>query len=157
MTLVLYYLKGKSEAWAEEACAEYVKKISNYFSVERVALKSKSSDREQKEDKIKAEAEAILKALKSNDLLILFDEKGKTFKSSKDFSEEFLRQMSMKKSRMVFVIGGPYGFSDEVRSRAQAKWSLSGLTFNHHVAQVAALEQIYRALTIWKGVPYHNE
>lgn len=157
MTLVLYYLKGKAETWAEDASNEFVKKISNYFNIERIALKSKASDREKKEDKINAEAKVILNVIKENDLLILFDEKGKLFKSSKEFSDEFLRQLSFKKSRMVFIIGGPYGFSNDVRKRAQAMWSLSGLTFNHHIAQVTALEQIYRALTIWKGVPYHNE
>jgi 23S rRNA (pseudouridine1915-N3)-methyltransferase len=66
------------------------------------------------------------------------------------------RVLESGKSRLVFVIGGAYGFSDEVYARADMKWSLSALTFNHWLAQLAALEQVYRGLTILKGIPYHN-
>jgi 23S rRNA (pseudouridine1915-N3)-methyltransferase len=156
MKLALFYLKGKTEEWAEEAGDDYAKKISHFFSFERTSLKSRSSDRENAQEKKSAEAEALLKKLSSTDMLVLFDEGGKIFKDSEDFSRELVKLIAQKSNRLVFAIGGPYGFDESVKKRARAQWSLSGLTMNHHLAQVAALEQIYRALTIWKGLPYHN-
>src|SRR5690606_17078793 len=131
--------------------------ISYFYPTTRVAIKSKSKDRENSEDKKQAESEAILAKLQSGDTLILFDESGKNFKSSREFSENLVRVLESKSGRIVFLIGGPYGFTEALRKKAFARWSLSGLTMNHHIAQVAGLEQIYRALTIWKGLPYHND
>jgi 23S rRNA (pseudouridine1915-N3)-methyltransferase len=156
MKLVLLYLKGKPEPWAEEACEDLVKKISRFFQTERISIKSKSLDRDDAVKKKNAEGEALLENLSPSDFVILFDEHGKLAKSSEEFSSHLVKVFSQQRSRFVFVIGGPYGFSDEVLKRADLKLSLSPLTMNHHLAQVTALEQIYRALTIWKGLPYHN-
>lgn len=156
MKVALFYLKGKSEDWADRACEDYAQKIQYFTKFERVAIKSKSLDRDNKLEKISAESEAILGKIQKSDAVILFDESGSQFKNSVEFSNKFISYYGGSNSRIVFIIGGPYGFSDEVKSRAVARWSLGSLTMNHHVAQVAALEQIYRAFTIWKGLPYHN-
>lgn len=156
MKLTIFYLKGKAESWADAASDEFLKKISRYFQVERVAIKSKSLDRDDAEAKKASEGEALLQKLSPSDYVILFDEKGKLAKDSKEFSAQLIKALGQQRTRFVFVIGGPYGFSANVLTRADMKLSLSPLTMNHHVAQVAGLEQIYRAITIWKGVPYHN-
>lgn len=156
MTGVFYYLKGKTEPWAGAAADEYVKKISYFFKFEKAAIKSKSEARDNADSKKRAEATSLLAKIEPQDFLILFDEAGKTFKNSREFSRELVRVIEGAYPRVVFTIGGPYGFDTSVQNRAQAKWSLSGLTMNHHIAQIAALEQIYRGLTIWKGLPYHN-
>ena len=132
------------------------KKIGHFFTFKRVAIKSKTSDREKAEEKIRKESEALFQHLESSDFVILFDESGREHKGSIDFSNNLIKCLSGKTNRVVFIIGGPYGFSEELKSRANLCWSLSRLTMNHHVAHVVALEQIYRALTIWRGIPYHN-
>jgi 23S rRNA (pseudouridine1915-N3)-methyltransferase len=156
MKLKLFYLKGKSESWAEMAASDLEKKISRFFPFAIESVKSKSNDRENAEEKKSQESISLLKKIDSSDYVVLFDEGGKAFKNSIEFSIELVSALGKKSSRIVFVIGGPYGFSEDIRKRSNARWSLSGLTYNHHVAQVVALEQIYRALTIWKGLPYHN-
>ncbi len=156
MKLKFYIFETKSPSWVEAARAEYANKLRGFVDFELQALKSPSVDRDEASVKVRKEAALLLKHLEPKDLLVLFDEGGKTFPSSEDFAKLLGRQLESGKSRMVFCIGGPYGFSDEVKERAQARWSLSSLTFNHWIAQLAALEQLYRGLTILKGIPYHN-
>jgi 23S rRNA (pseudouridine1915-N3)-methyltransferase len=149
-------LETKSPAWVEQARDEYVAKISGFVNFEIVRLKSPHVERDNSEVKRKKEADLILKHLDSRDHLVLFDEAGKSFKQSEDFAVQLSRVHESGKNRAIFVIGGPYGFSDDVKKRSQSTWSLSGLTLNHWVAQITALEQIYRGFTIIKGIPYHN-
>jgi 23S rRNA (pseudouridine1915-N3)-methyltransferase len=157
MKLVLLIVEsGKPPAWVEAARADYAGKVSGFFPLEIKILKSPGVDRDSAAVKTRREAELILGALDERDLLVLFDEGGKQFKNSDEFSGALTRVVESGKGRAVFCIGGPYGFDESVRSRAQNKWSLSGLTFNHWVASVAGLEQLYRGFTIIKGIPYHN-
>ncbi|MGB5941942.1 MAG: 23S rRNA (pseudouridine(1915)-N(3))-methyltransferase RlmH [Leeuwenhoekiella sp.] len=102
------------------------------------------------------EGELILKILNPGDQLILLDEKGKTF-SSVAFSKYLQKKMNSGLKTLIFVIGGPYGFSEEVYSRAQGKVSLSSMTFSHQMIRLFATEQIYRAFTILRNEPYHHE
>lgn len=156
MKLVLLIVEGKAPAWAETARGEYVQKISGFIPFEIKSLKSPSVDRDSSAVKTRKEAELILDQLDDKDFLVLFDEAGKLAKSSEEFSTALSRVLESGKSKIVFCIGGPYGFDESVRQRAQAKWSLSPLTMNHWIAGVTALEQIYRGFTILKGIPYHN-
>ncbi|MBX3020417.1 MAG: 23S rRNA (pseudouridine(1915)-N(3))-methyltransferase RlmH [Bdellovibrionales bacterium] len=156
MKLKFYIFETKAPAWVETARAEYAAKISPFFAFEVQTLKSPSADRDSAEVKRRKEAEILLKQLDDRDLLILFDEGGKVFRSSEEFSDGLVRAVESGKARVVFCIGGPYGFSAEVKARAQMKWSLSPLTMNHWIAQLMALEQIYRGFTIMRGIPYHN-
>lgn len=156
MKLKFLIFETKAPAWVEEARESYAAKIKPFLPIEVRTLKSPSNDRDNAEVKRAQEAKLLLAQLDDKDLLILFDEKGKSFPSSEDFAKQLSRVLESGKAHAVFCIGGPYGFADEVVQRSQYRWSLSGLTFNHWVAQVTALEQLYRGFTIVKGIPYHN-
>ena len=88
--------------------------------------------------------------------MILLDEKGKEL-TSRDFAQFIGKKMQIIAKRIVFVIGGPYGFSDEVYVRADEKLSLSKMTFTHEMVRLIFTEQLYRAMTILSGEPYHHE
>jgi 23S rRNA (pseudouridine1915-N3)-methyltransferase len=102
------------------------------------------------------EADLILKQLDASDEVVLLDEKGKQF-TSVGFSEFISKKMLASHKRMIFVVGGPYGFSDRVYQRANGKISLSAMTFSHQMIRLIFVEQLYRAMTILKGEPYHHE
>ena len=101
------------------------------------------------------EGEMIMRQLQDSDHLVLLDERGKEQRSV-DFAE-WLTKKSMHARRLVFVIGGPYGFSEEVYRRANERISLSKMTFSHQMVRLIFVEQLYRACTIIKGEPYHHE
>ena len=102
------------------------------------------------------EADLILKQLETSDEVVLLDDKGKQF-TSMGFSEYISKKMLASHKRMVFVVGGPYGFSERVYNRANGKVSLSAMTFSHQMIRLIFVEQLYRAMTILKGEPYHHE
>ncbi len=156
MKLKLFIFETKAPEWVEIARQEYTAKLKGFQPFEIHLLKSPSADRENAEVKKKKEAEILLRQIDEKDLLILFDEAGEEFRSSEEFAKHLSRHLESGKARIAFCIGGPYGFDASVTARSQAQWSLSKLTLNHWVAQVTALEQIFRGLTIIKGIPYHN-
>lgn len=110
------------------------------------------SENQQKE----LEGELILKKIKSTDQLILLDEKGHEFRSV-EFSRFLQKKMNSGIKQLVFVIGGPYGFSNDVYKKSQGKVSLSKMTFSHQMIRLIIIEQLYRAFTILKREPYHHE
>lgn len=110
------------------------------------------SEAQQKE----AEGKAILAALQPQDMAVLLDERGRQF-SSMEFSDYLASRMASGLKRLVFVVGGPYGFSPAVYERANAKMSLSKMTFPHEMIRLFFVEQIYRAMTILRHEPYHHE
>ena len=97
-----------------------------------------------------------LGALQDSDRVILLDERG-TQMTSREFAQSIDRQMNAGLKRLVFIIGGPYGFSQDVYNRADAKLSLSKMTFSHEMVRLFFVEQIYRAMTILRGEPYHHD
>ena len=107
------------------------------------------------EQQKQAEGDLILKAVTANTDLILLDEHGKEFRSI-EFADYLQKRMSSGRD-VVFVVGGPYGFSDMVYQRANGKISLSKMTFSHQMVRLFFVEQIYRAMTILRGEPYHHE
>lgn len=136
---------------------EYQNRLKFYVPFETIIIpelkNTKSlSIQEQKEK----EADLILKALDTSDEVILLDEKGKQY-TSVGFSEFISKKMLASHKRMVFVVGGPYGFSERVYQRANGKISLSAMTFSHQMIRLIFTEQLYRAMTILKGEPYHHE
>ena len=102
------------------------------------------------------EGELILKNIIPSDDLILLDERGKSF-SSMDFSAFLQKKMNSGLKQLIFVIGGPYGFSDEVYTRANGKLSISKMTFSHQMIRPFFIEQLYRGFTILRNEPYHHE
>ncbi len=108
-----------------------------------------------KEIKLK-EGALILKTISNTDFVVLLDEKGKSFNSVK-FADFIEKKVSTGVKQLVFVVGGAYGFSKEVYERSNIMLSLSEMTFSHQIIRLFFMEQIYRAFTIIKGLPYHNE
>lgn len=141
----------------ETLVAMYTKRINHYvrFAITTLAdirNTRKLSESEQK----RLEGEAILRLISDSDHLTLLDEHGTEYRSI-EFAEVLQRRMSSGVKRLVFVIGGPYGFSDAVYQRANSKISLSKMTFSHQIVRAIFTEQLYRAFTILKNEPYHHE
>ena len=145
------------ETYYIEAIREYVERTKHYipFEIEIIPeLKNtKSLSTEQQKEK---EGELILKSLQSGDYIVLLDEKGKEFRSV-EFASWMERKLSTAGKRLVFIIGGPYGFSEKIYQVANEKLSLSKMTFSHQMIRLIFVEQLYRAMTILNGGPYHHE
>ena len=139
------------------AIDDYVSRTKHFtqFDLEVIPeLKNtKSLSMEQQKEK---EAELILKALQPGDVVVLLDEHGKEFRSI-EFADWIERKMHTVNKRLVFIIGGPYGFSPKVYAVAQEKISLSKMTFSHQMIRLIFVEQLYRAFTILNNNPYHHE
>ncbi len=151
-------LIGKTDdAWLKEAMEKYTKRLVNYIGFEVVVIpdlkNSKSLSESQQKD---AEGKLILGATKDSDAIVLFDEFGTQFRSV-EFADFLQKKMNSGIKNLSFVVGGPYGFSDELLMKKYQKISLSKLTFSHQMIRVIILEQFYRAFTILKNEPYHHE
>lgn len=135
---------------------DYTKRLSHYltFTLEVIPdiKNAKNLSEAQQKD---AEGEEILKRLQPSDALILLDEKGKQH-SSVAFSNFLQKKMNSGLKNLVFVIGGPYGFSEAVYTKAQGKLSLSAMTFSHQMVRLFFIEQLYRGFTILRNEPYHH-
>jgi 23S rRNA (pseudouridine1915-N3)-methyltransferase len=149
-------LTGKTtDSAIREIETDYDKRIKRYTSFEAVVIDT-SSLRQGSEQTIRQrEGEMILKKIAGGDHLILLDELGRKY-SSIQFSEEINNWMISSKKSVVMVIGGAYGFSDDVKKRANGMISLSPMTFSHQIVRIILMEQIYRAFTILNNEPYHH-
>ncbi len=136
--------------------SDYVERIGHYMPFEVVTIPDLKNTKSLSEEQQKQlEGEQILKQLQPSDTVVLLDEHGREYRSI-----EFARWLEQKRNtarRLVFVIGGPYGFSQEVYARANEQLSLSKMTFSHQMIRLTFTEQVYRACTIIKGEPYHHE
>jgi 23S rRNA (pseudouridine1915-N3)-methyltransferase len=149
---------GKTDQKAiQELVAEYEKRLGFYikFQLEIIPDLKNSKNLSEILQKEK-EGELILSKLQSPDVVILLDEKGKQF-TSLELADFIQKKMNSGIKTLVFVIGGPYGFSPAVYQRAQGMLSLSKLTFSHQMIRVFFIEQLYRAFTILNNEPYHHE
>jgi 23S rRNA (pseudouridine1915-N3)-methyltransferase len=135
----------------------YQKRLKHYiqFQIEVIPdiKNAKNLSEQQQKDK---EGALILKNLKTSDQLILLDEKGAAFRSL-EFSQFLQKKMNAGVKQLVLVIGGPYGFSPAIYTKAQGEIALSKMTFSHQMIRLFAVEQLYRAFTILKNEPYHHE
>ena len=135
---------------------DYIKRLGFYVSFTFIVIpdikKAKNLSEVQQQ---KAEGTEILKRIISSDTLILLDENGKSL-SSIGFSEFLQKKMNSGLKKMVFCIGGPYGFSEDMYERAHGKISLSNMTFSHQMVRLFIIEQLYRGFTILKNEPYHH-
>lgn len=135
--------------------ADYEKRIKRYTAFESIVIDN-SSVRNGPESVIRQkEGEMILKRLSPGDHLILLDERGKSY-TSVQFANEINNWMTSSKKTVVLTIGGAYGFSDEVKQRANGMVSLSAMTFSHQIVRIIMMEQVYRAFTILNNEPYHH-
>jgi 23S rRNA (pseudouridine1915-N3)-methyltransferase len=135
----------------------YTSRIRKYSVFEVITLPElKNTKNMSVKDQKQKEGSKILQALNADDYIILLDERGKELRTS-EFSGLMEKVFLLPKKRILFIIGGPWGFSDEVYSKADIKISLSKMTFPHQLVRLLFLEQLYRAFTIMKGEPYHHE
>ena len=153
----LLILVGKTtDKHFQAGISDYAERISHYMPFDIVTIPELRNTKSLSEDQQKtAEGELILKQIQASDTVVLLDEHGKEQRSI-----DFARWLSQKQQivrRLVFVIGGPYGFSPEIYARANEKLSLSQMTFSHQMVRLIFTEQLYRACTIIKGEPYHHE
>jgi 23S rRNA (pseudouridine1915-N3)-methyltransferase len=151
-------LVGKtSKSYFQDAIEEYVKRISRYISFDVKIIPDLKNSKNLSEKQIKElEGVAVLKQIDSSDYVVLLDDKGKSF-TSKEMAIWLEQKQAQSIKKMVFVIGGAYGFSADVYTRTNEKISLSKLTFSHQIVRPIFLEQLYRCFTIINGEPYHHE
>lgn len=140
-----------------ELIDEYAGRVKHYIGFDIITIpelkntKSLSADQQKQQ-----EGELILKQMQAGDHVVLLDEHGKEFRSV-EFSKWVEQKMQTVNKRLVFVIGGPYGFSPDVYAKANEKILLSKMTFSHQMVRLIFVEQLYRAMTIIRGEPYHHE
>ena len=149
---------GKTDAqYFKEAIEEYQKRLVHYlpFDVELIPDLKNTKNLSEEQQKAK-EGEMILKSLQAGDYIVLLDDKGKEYTSMK-FARYIEQKMHSVPKRLVFIIGGPYGFSEEIYSKANEKLTLSRMTFSHQMVRLIFVEQLYRAMTIINNEPYHHE
>jgi 23S rRNA (pseudouridine1915-N3)-methyltransferase len=149
---------GKTDSKAiQELIQDYSTRLGHYIRFELEVIpdlkQSKSLSEALQKEK---EGELILKKLLPADELILLDERGKSY-SSLEFADFLQKKMNSGLKQLVFVVGGPYGFSEAVYSRAHGKISLSKMTLSHQMIRPFLIEQVYRAMTILRNEPYHHE
>ena len=151
------YCVGKTRAgYLREAEAEYQQRLSHYLPITFETIPDiKGGGKLSSEQLKQREGEAILRRSEAGDYLVLLDEGGKQF-GSVDFAQWLDRRLQHSSRRLVFVVGGAFGFAEAVYARANAKLSLSKMTFSHQMIRTFLSEQLYRAMTILRGENYHN-
>jgi 23S rRNA (pseudouridine1915-N3)-methyltransferase len=148
---------GKTgKGFLEEGETTYLNRLKHYVPVERIEIPDLKNAKSLTADQIKKqEGDLILSKVNSGEQLYLLDEHGKTFTSEK-FAEFLQQRFNQGGHALTLVIGGPYGFSEEVYKAATGKISLSELTFSHQMVRMILFEQLYRGMTILRGEPYHH-
>jgi 23S rRNA (pseudouridine1915-N3)-methyltransferase len=135
----------------------YYKRIKKYISFEIITIPElKNTKNMPIQEQQAKEGAKIFQSFGADDYIILLDEKGKEYRTM-EFSSFLEKSFQLPKKRIIFVIGGPWGFSESVYARADLKISLSKMTFSHQMVRLLFLEQLYRVFTIIKGEPYHHE
>lgn len=143
--------------FVEYGIAEYTKRLKHYipYSI-RFLPDIRNASRMDKEKQKEEEGKRMLEAITPSDFLVLLDERGRQY-SSMEFSSFLEKQMIAGRRKVIFAVGGPYGFSRQVYDRADSMLSLSKMTFNHEMVRLFFTEQVYRGMTILRGEPYHHE
>jgi 23S rRNA (pseudouridine1915-N3)-methyltransferase len=155
MKIELWAIGKTSEKYLEEGIAVFEKRLRNYlpFSLHILPdIKTKSNDSQWL---MREEGKMILSKLNPDDYLVLLDERGSEF-TSVELAGWLEKRLGQSRRKMIFLIGGAFGFSSEVYERANERIALSKLTFSHQMVRLFFLEQLYRAMTILRNEPYHN-
>lgn len=157
MKITLLVVGKTDSAYFAEAISEYQKRLAHYISFDMEIIpdlkNAKNLNEEQQKEK---EGELIFKQIQPSDYIVLLDEKGTEF-TSLQFASYLEKKMHTVNKRLIFIVGGPYGFSKKVYNAAQEKVSLSNMTFSHQMIRLIFTEQLYRAMTILNNEPYHHE
>ena len=157
MKIVVLAIGKTDENWIQEGIDKYTKRLKHYVSfdfqpIPDIKNRKNLSENQQKE----REGDLILKHLLPTDYLILLDENGNHY-SSKKFAQFLQHKMNIGIKRLVFVVGGPYGFSQTLYAKTQSQLSLSKMTFSHQMIRPFVVEQLYRSFTILNNEPYHHD
>lgn len=157
MKITLLAVGKTDDSRIEQLTQMYVDRLGHYIKFDLEIIPDLKKTKNLSEDQQKnEEGKLILNKLEKSDFVTLLDEKGKKY-TSMQFAELINKRSVSGLKRLVFIIGGPYGFSPDVYSRANSKLSLSDMTFSHQMVRLFAVEQIYRAFTILRNEPYHHE
>lgn len=157
MEITLLTVGKTTTGYVQTGIDEYCRRLKRYVPFSIKALPDVKNTRSMSEEQQKtAEGSLILNEVGQADMVVLLDERGE-MPTSRGFAGFLEKGMASGKKRMVFVVGGPYGFSQEVYDRANSKISFSRMTFSHEMIRLFFTEQIYRAMTILKGEPYHHD
>lgn len=156
MTIKLLAIGKTDNNELQKLIDDYQKRLGFYIKFEFEIISDIKNSKNLTEDQQKQkEGELILNKLNATDILILLDEKGQQM-DSVSFSNYLQKHMNSGIKQLVFLIGGPYGFSEEIYGKAQGKLSLSKMTFSHQMVRLFVIEQLYRAFTILRNEPYHH-
>ena len=156
MKIEFWTIGKTNEGYLREGMSIFQKRIQRYIKLETVIFTDIKNAKNLKPKQLKLkEGEKILAKINSGDYLILLDEKGKQY-SSVQFAHYIEKQLHQSHQRIIFLIGGAYGFSPAVYNRASQQLGLSNMTFSHQMVRLFFLEQFYRAMTILRNEPYHN-
>lgn len=157
MKTILLAIGKTDEDYLEYGIKKYTDRIGHYAPFEiKILPDVKRGKGITKQVQKQQEGQMILKEVAGGDILVLMDEGGKEL-TSRGFADFYQQSANSGAKRLIFVIGGPYGFSDEVYQKANYKISLSRMTFSHQMVRLIFAEQLYRAHTIIKGEPYHHD
>lgn len=157
MQITLLCIGKTGKRFLEEGEQEYLKRLAHYVSFQLHILPDIKNAKSLSEDQIKTkEGEQFLAKFQATDTVILLDEGGKQF-DSVGFSAYIQELFNRGGKHIYFLVGGPYGFSEALYARANGKVSLSKMTFSHQMIRLFFIEQVYRAMTILKGEPYHHQ
>ncbi len=157
MNIELIVVGKTDSAQIEQLVEQYARRVNHYCKFSITTLPDLKGNRSltPKQQRM-AEGEVILRQLTAADYVVLLDERGRQYRSV-EMAEWVQKRLNSGVKRLVLIIGGAFGFSDEVYSRATAMLSLSSMTFTHQMVRLILVEQIYRAFTILRNEPYHNE
>ncbi|MBK7870124.1 MAG: 23S rRNA (pseudouridine(1915)-N(3))-methyltransferase RlmH [Saprospiraceae bacterium] len=152
-----FWVIGKTnEEYLEEGIAIYLQRLRHYVPFEMIVISDVKNAGKLSGEELKIkESEIVLNRLKKEDFLILLDERGK-MQTSEEFARFLEQKLQLSSKKLVFLVGGAYGFSKALYERADAQLSLSKMTFSHQMVRLFFVEQLYRAMTILKNEPYHN-
>jgi 23S rRNA (pseudouridine1915-N3)-methyltransferase len=156
MKVILLQVDKTQDSYLIEGIENYTKRLHNYTDFKILTINVPKAVRQRSHNEQKAEeGKLILSEIAPEDTLILLDEKGKEY-SSVDFAKFIAQKQNASVKRLIFLIGGPFGFDEQVYNRANAKIALSQMTFSHQMVRLFFTEQLYRAFTIIKGEKYHH-
>lgn len=156
MKIVLLFLGKTTDDYARQALKVYQERLGHYLNLQIEEVPDLKSTKSLSEAQVKArEAEAVLAWVKPENQVVLLDERGLE-QTSAQFATWMQKKMNSGLRSLVFVVGGPYGFDDSVYEAVKERLSLSRMTFSHQMVRVFFIEQLYRAMTILHGEPYHH-
>ncbi|MCO5233404.1 MAG: 23S rRNA (pseudouridine(1915)-N(3))-methyltransferase RlmH [Chitinophagales bacterium] len=154
MKIEFWVLGKTSFKYLDDGIKDYSKRLERLTDFQMITLPDLKANNEK--SFLLKEAKQVLERIKPEEQLILLDERGQTY-TSLHFAKEIEKRQMLLQKKIIFLVGGAYGFDESIYKRANAMLSLSPMTFSHQIIRLLFLEQLYRGMTIIKGLPYHHE